>query len=124
MQFKNPANGHIESKSAPWLWTLLFGGLYFVASGLWAHVVIWSALVLALFWGMGNYAFIFVLLLQLLYAAFAEDIVTNSYLRKGWAKMDGSEDSNQSSSKQCPYCAEDIKREAIKCKHCGSELAA
>ncbi len=27
-------------------------------------------------------------------------------------------------SKLCPYCAEDVRAEAVKCKHCGSFLAA
>ena len=29
-----------------------------------------------------------------------------------------------SNSKKCPKCAEDVKPEALKCKHCGNEFEA
>lgn len=29
-----------------------------------------------------------------------------------------------STTKTCPFCAEIIKKEAVKCKHCGSDLTA
>jgi len=25
--------------------------------------------------------------------------------------------------KKCPYCAETVRREAVKCKHCGSDIS-
>ncbi len=29
-----------------------------------------------------------------------------------------------SDTRMCPYCAEEVRAEAVKCKHCGSYLAA
>jgi len=37
---------------------------------------------------------------------------------------DSSPSINSSDSRSCPFCAEPIKRQAIKCKHCGSEVVS
>jgi len=129
MQFINPQTGYTETKSVPWLWALLFGGLYYLVSGLWAAALIWIILAFLLYASMGPPATVLMLVIAVIYAALAPMLVRNSYLRKGWIEKQDSAPSASSpvptvatDFKKCPFCAELIRREAIKCKHCGSEL--
>lgn len=41
MRFENPANGYVETLSAPFLWALIFGPLYFLIKGVWRHVILY-----------------------------------------------------------------------------------
>jgi hypothetical protein len=40
MTFENPANGYREEIQSPGLYTLLFGGFYFIAKGIWIHALL------------------------------------------------------------------------------------
>lgn len=156
MQFKNPANGHIETRSMPALWTLLFGGLYFIAVGVWGPLIIWFILAVFLFAAMGAPATMLMLVVNVVYALLSPGLVRSSYLRKGWIEVTGNDTvsakaaSNPylqpyspnapaepvtvtevnapasqevlATTRRCPFCAEDIRVEAIKCKHCGSMI--
>ncbi|MDD5336608.1 MAG: hypothetical protein PHS32_22960 [Rhodoferax sp.] len=87
MQFKNPKNGYIEGKSTPWLWALLFGGLYFMVCGLWAPTIIWILLAVVLYASMGPPATILMFFVAVVYAILAPRLVRNSYLRRGWIEV-------------------------------------
>lgn len=78
MKFKNPANGYIkEVSSLAWLWTLLFGIIYFAVKGVWTHVFVGLFL-----------AIITAGISWLIYPFFAKSILRNHYLEKGWIEIE------------------------------------
>ena len=130
MKFRNPKNGFIENKSSPTLWCLLFGALYFLVSGAWRHVLVIFIISGALYASMGPPATPLVILMQIIYCVFANKIIENHYLRKGWETVKETSGTvgyptvkaQNPEEKDCPFCAEKIKYAAIKCKHCGADI--
>lgn len=125
--FRNPANGHTESVGGEsWLAVLFFGAFYLAYKGLWGHFFIWMALVVGFSVLTGGPGLIIALpLVSIGYAIGINAILTNSYLRRGWIEISSDSPSVQASDlRDCPFCAETIKRAAIKCKHCGAEVEA
>lgn len=87
MKFRNPQNDYIEEKSNAWLWTLLFGGLYFLSNEMWGPGVLWCALGLGLHLSSGISGTIFLIFVSIVFAIFSEKLVRTSYLRKGWIEV-------------------------------------
>ena len=69
MRFGNPANGYVEEKSVPSLWALLFGGIYFLASGLRAPAIVCIILALIFLGLMGGAGWYVMFVVDVIYAA-------------------------------------------------------
>ena len=77
MAFQNPANGYIETvPDRVWLWVLLFGGIYFLAKGVWTHAAASLATACVTF-GIS----------WLVYPFFAKQIMVAHYLHNGWIRV-------------------------------------
>jgi hypothetical protein len=70
----NPSNG-THKETIPFLWTLIFGGFYFIAHGIWTHAIIAFVLAIPTF-GLS----------WLFYPFFAKSIILNYYLKMGWVE--------------------------------------
>jgi len=71
--FRNPANGYTEHVDSPFICCLFFGCFYFAVKGVWSHAIIAFGLAVL----TGGFSW-------LVYPFFAGQVVTNSYLRRGW----------------------------------------
>lgn len=135
--FENPLNGYREEVSDTCsLWVALFGMLYLMYKGLWAHVFIWFLLVSVPAVLTGGVAIVLTLpLVTIGYALSIRGILRSRYLRKGWKESDvmpspATTSASPSSpipplekfTRKCPSCAEDIKIEAIRCRFCQSDV--
>jgi len=75
MIITNPQNNYSESISyfGTFIWTLLFGALYFAYKGIWTHFVVGVILAVATY-GLS----------WLIYPFFSYSILKKHYLKNGW----------------------------------------
>ncbi len=143
-QFQNPANGHCEYVT-PWahLLAFFFGLVYFAVKGQWRHVVGQIVVIALLLASFGAPGLMFVFIMWIVYAIMAPRILAASYLRSGWIEVEPGRaldfpvkpvapaptpapaaSGPGPDERVCPFCAETIKKAAIKCRHCGSTVEA
>ena len=76
-KYRNPQNDYVETISPfCWLWTLLFGAIYFAVKGVWTHFVVGIIL-----------AVITVGISWLIYPYFAKSILQKHYLKQGYVAV-------------------------------------
>lgn len=128
------------------------GLIYLAYKGLWIHVFIWLLVVVAPSTASGAPTFVLTLpLASIFYGLAIQQILAARYLQRGWlevttASADADDDLAAATSlllatpdpmkprpslvspttagptKICPFCAEEVRAAAVKCKHCQSEL--
>ena len=89
MIFKNKY-GFMEQPSAPWLWTLIFGPIYFAFKGVWSHAIAMPIvyLILGTLTGWSEVSLIVNGVPSLVWVCFAHVIIRDHYLAKGWEQID------------------------------------
>jgi len=76
MVLVNKSNGHTVNTGMAWLWTLLFGALYFAYKGIWGHAIlsiIIACLTMCISW--------------LIYPFFAGKLIEDHYLKLGYERQ-------------------------------------
>lgn len=151
-KFLNPANNHEETVTAGSSFAAFFLGIIYLAyKGLWGHVFIWL-LVVALpgVLSGGPLLVIALPLASICYALGIQSILATRYLSRGWREATSAPTYDEQqlaaatqsllstpdpmqprtklgasagATKICPYCAEEVKAAAIRCKHCQADLS-
>ena len=87
--FEHPSNGYRERLGWPVVvLAFLFGPFYLAAKGLWAHALIYVAVVLGAGLAGGPLLMLFAVLpLSVLYAGLVPTLLYNQYLRSGWRRV-------------------------------------
>ena len=129
-QFENQTNGYVETfdQGGAVVGLLFFGPFYLALKGLWGHFVFYLGIVLFVATsGVAAFVVVLHLILSVVYMMIIGHLVATRYYRRGWVELvhgatDDQIDEPPLETRKCPYCAEEIRAEAIKCKHCQSEV--
>lgn len=134
MKFINTKNNYIEEIKYSALCTFLFGGFYFVYTGIWRHVVIiffLDSILLTLSIRTDSFPPIFIIMVAHAFYIFkAKAFVRQHYLYNGWReiaekpikKEDIIKQEESGNISKCPVCNKPIHAEDSHCKFCGCNL--